>query len=92
MFLLAWPRPHPHPGGSVGRFPLPGVAPQQLRELRADLARGRAEETPPPSRRRQAGPELGCAPAGLGRDGGARSFGRGVAGKSTSRILNPRTG
>ena len=64
MLLLAWPRPHPHPGGSVGRFPLPGVAPQRLRELGADLARGRAEETPPPSRRRPRGyrGKIACSP------------------------------
>lgn len=92
MLLLAWPRPHPHPGGSVGRFPLPGVAPQRLRELGADLARGRAEETPPPSRRRQAGPELGCAPAGLGRDGGARSIGRGRRGNPPLESLTPGQG
>lgn len=53
---------------------LPGVAPKCSESpwgLRADLAYEQTKETPPPSRRRQAGPKLRCALAGLGQEGGA---------------------
>lgn len=53
---------------------LPGVAPKCSGSpwgLRADLACEQTKETPPPSRRRQAGPKLRCALAGLGQEGGA---------------------
>lgn len=59
-----------HPGLHL----LPGVArsgSESPRGLRADLACEQTKETPPPSRRRQAGPKLRCAPAGLGQEGGA---------------------
>lgn len=90
MFTPAWPHLHSHPGGPVGRFTLAGVARPRIREpreLQADLARGRAEETPPPARRRQAGPELGCARAGLGHDRGRVASG-GRRGNSRLESVN----
>lgn len=63
-----FPRVHP------GLHLLQGVAPvgsESPRGLCADLACEQTKETPPPSRRRQAGPKLRCALAGLGQEGGA---------------------
>lgn len=59
---------------TAGLHLLPGVAPKCSESpwgLRADLAYEQTKETPPPSRRRQAGPKQRCALAGLGQEGGA---------------------
>lgn len=64
MFLLVY----------RGLHLLQGVAPsgsESPRGLRVDLACEQTKETPPPSRRRQAGPKLRCARAGLGQERGA---------------------
>lgn len=86
------------PTSTAGPPPPPGRAQGAVRAavrahggLRADLACEQTKETPPPSRRRQAGPKLRCAPAGLGQEGGAEIWeGGGEIHRSSPRKSGPR--